>query len=136
MWDRLVACTVVPAVLAGCTATGPQTPVTPAAARSSTKHGNEQLQFKLASGVYRCELGQSVEVQRNNRKDGTIELVWQGSRHSLQRHDSSSGLPRYEDQQNGLLWIDLPWKSVLVDARSGRPLANECKAAQGKAMQG
>ncbi len=132
MWDRLVACTTLPVVLAACAASGPQTPATPGAARSNTKHGNEQLQFKLASGVYRCEMGQNIEVQRNSRNEGTIDLVWQGNRHSLQRHDSSSGLPRYEDRQNGLLWIDLPWKSVLVDARSGRPLANECKAAPGK----
>lgn len=132
MWDRLVAGTILPLVLAACTASGPQTPAAPAATRNNTKHGNEQLQFKLASGVYRCEMGQNIEVQRNSRNEGTIDLVWQGNRHSLQRHDSSSGLPRYEDRQNGLLWIDLPWKSVLVDARSGRPLANECKAAPGK----
>ena len=103
MWDRLVACTTLPVVLAACAASGPQTPATPGTARSNTKHGNEQLQFKLASGVYRCEMGQNIEVQRNSRNEGTIDLVWQGNRHSLQRHDSSSGLPRYEDRQNGLL---------------------------------
>ena len=92
----------------------------------------DQLKFQLASGVYRCELGQSVEIQRNAN---LIELNWQGSRHTLQRYDSSSGLPRYEDRQNGLLWIDLPWKSVLIDVKTERPLANDCKPTQDRATR-
>lgn len=133
--DRLIklfALTAVAALsgmLAACSTTGSQQ--TSDAARQNGAKGrqNQQLKFQLASGVYRCELGQSVEIQRNAN---LIELNWQGNRHTLQRYDSSSGLPRYEDRQNGLLWIDLPWKSVLMDSNNGRPLANECKMAQNK----
>jgi hypothetical protein len=88
---------------------------------------NGQLQFQLASGVYRCELGRSIVVQRGTHDSKVIEVDWQGQHRTLLRYDSTSGLSRYEDRQHGLLWIDLPWKSVLMDARTGRPLANECK---------
>ena len=91
----------------------------------------QQLSFQLASGVYRCEQGQTIEVFRDTRNANLIELNWQSNRYSLQRYDSASGLPRFEDRQNGLLWIDLPWKSVLIDVNSGQPLVNECKAARG-----
>ena len=91
----------------------------------------KQLRFQLASGVYRCEQGQTIEVFRDTRNANLIELNWQSNRYSLQRYDSASGLPRFEDRQNGLLWIDLPWKSVLIDVNSGQPLVNECKAARG-----
>ena len=91
----------------------------------------KQLSFQLASGVYRCEQGQTIEVFRDARNANLIELNWQSSRYSLQRYDSASGLPRFEDRKNGLLLIDLPWKSVLMDINSGQPLANECKAARG-----
>lgn len=87
-----------------------------------------QLNFRLASGVYGCEFGLKVEIRRDMGDTNLIELIWLGSRYTLHRYDSASGLPRYEDRQNGLLWIDLPWKSVLMDSSSGRPLANECKA--------
>ena len=88
-----------------------------------------QLTLKLASGTYRCEMGKKVEIQRDARNPDSIKVSWQGNRHTLQRYDSTSGLPRYEDRQNGLVWIDLPWKSVLMDSKTGSPIANECKAA-------
>lgn len=100
-----------------------------ASARDEGASG-KQLNFRLASGVYGCELGRKVEVQRDVRYANSIELNWQGNRYTLQRYDSTSGLPRYEDRKNGLLWIDLPWKGVLMDTHSGQPLANECKVAR------
>ena len=118
-------------LLAAYTTTGnaPDKPLSGKASAASRQP--EQLNFKLASGTYRCELGKKVEVRRDARKPDQISIDWQGKRRALQRYDSTSGLPRYEDRENGLVWIDLPWKSMLMDANTGSPLANECKAARG-----
>ena len=122
---------VLPTLLAACaTSEPPPAPhETPVVGRQEFKGPQPQLQLKLASGTYRCELGQKVDVQRDARDPSLIKVNWQGKRLTLQRYDSTSGLPRFEDRKNGLVWIDLPWKSVLMDAKSGHPLANECKAA-------
>ncbi|MCP5246961.1 MAG: hypothetical protein H6942_00200 [Candidatus Accumulibacter sp.] len=122
---RQIIITLVCAMLAACVFSRPQSdaPVKP----SVVSGEGQQLRFQLASGVYRCESGRSVQIQRDARNTNLIEISWQGARRTLLRYDSTSGLPRYEDRQHGLLWIDLPWKSVLMDANSGRPLANECK---------
>jgi hypothetical protein len=114
--------------LAACATTSPQPSATTAGGRDGAR---QQLSLKLSSGVYRCDENQRVEVERDPRHADSITLNWQGRRHTLRRYDSESGLPRYEDRQNGLVWIDLPWKSVLMDSANGRPLANECKAARG-----
>lgn len=108
-------------VLSACTTTAP-----PLAGNTS---GQQQLNFQLASGAYRCESGLKLEIRRNPANANLLELNWRGSRYTLERTDSSSGLPRYEDSSSGLVWIDLPWKSVLMDRDSGRPLANECRVA-------
>lgn len=119
--DRLIITTVLAGTLGAC---GTPAPTDPTAAETGA---NRQLQLKLRSGVYRCELGHTVEVQRDPRDAAHIQVGWQGKRYGMQRFDSSSGLPRFEDRRNGLVWIDLPWKSVLLDSASGQPLANECR---------
>ena len=118
-------------LVAGCATNPPPVGGNAASARDDASGKAKQLSFKLASGVYRCELGAQVEVQRDARNTNEISLRWQGSRHTLRRYESDSGLPRYEEREQGLIWIDLPWKSVLMDSRSGQPLANDCKPQKG-----
>ncbi|HZX31530.1 MAG TPA: hypothetical protein VFF03_09275 [Rhodocyclaceae bacterium] len=89
-----------------------------------------QLEWALASGTYHCELGVDIRVNRETQDKVTrrVQIGWNGSRYWLERDPSYSGLPRYEDAKNGLVWIDLPWKGLLLDSRSNKPLANECRA--------
>ena len=124
-----IAALVILSLLTACATTEGQSTTSVVPNKSTGNKQPQQLKFKLASGTYRCELGKKVEIQRDARNPDAIKVSWQGNRHTLQRYDSTSGLPRYEDRQNGLVWIDLPWKSVLMDSKTGSPIANECKAA-------
>ena len=91
---------------------------------------NAQLELKLASGNYRCEQGLRVQVEREirDRVNYRINLGWNGNNYRLERNFSYSGLPRFEDAESGLVWIDLPWKGMLLDGKTNKPLANECRA--------
>jgi len=97
--------------------------------KPSTPPHNSQLEFRLASGSYHCEHGVRVVVEREIRDRVTYRIIigWNGKNYRLERDHSYSGLPRFEDSSSGLVWIDLPWKGLLLDGRSNRPLANECR---------
>lgn len=90
-----------------------------------------QFEFALPSGDYRCERGERLQLQREmaNAVNHRIQLAWNGGNYQLERDPSYSGLPRFEDTASGLVWIDLPWKGLLLDGRTHKPLANECRAA-------
>lgn len=91
-----------------------------------------QLDLDLPSGVYRCEEGRKqLGVERVRYDSDQVVVRWEGKRYTLARDVSFSGLPRYEDRQNGLLWVDLPWKSVLLNTKTERPMAADCVYAQG-----
>ena len=89
-----------------------------------------QFEFALPSGEYRCERGERLQLQREvaNAVNNRIQLSWNGGQYQLERDPSYSGLPRFEDVASGLVWIDLPWKGLLLDGRTQKPLANECRA--------
>lgn len=120
--SRLILLPLAVAVAAGCST--PASKETPGVISNVPQ---EQMDFVLSSGTYRCEEGISVDVQRDTGAAGQVQLAWKGERYRLLRNLSYSGLPRYEDEASGLVWIDLPWKSVLLDGRSGKPLASECR---------
>jgi hypothetical protein len=74
-----------------------------------------------------CELGQRMGMYGDQTLDSVIALIWQGQRYNLQRVATSTGANRFEDSVSGLVWIGIPAKGMLLDARHGKPLANECK---------
>lgn len=107
--------------MAACT-----TPAKPPPAAATS-----QLELRLGSGQYKCENNVRVQVERESRDRVTyrIKLGWDGNSYRLERDPSYSGLPRFEDSASGLVWIDLPWKGLLLDGKSNKPLANECRPA-------
>ncbi len=114
------------ALLAACST--PSTPIAvvePAVEPPVGRPG--QLEFGLVSGTYHCEQGRSVGVQREAGNADRIRIAWVGADYALERNLSYSGLPRYEDASSGLVWIDLPWKGVLLDGRTNKPLVSECR---------
>lgn len=115
-------------ILAACQAPPkpPEAQIPPAGAPA-----NPQLDLQLASGTYNCERGVRIKVEREAPEAGKqrIKLGWKGGTFRLERDPSFSGLPRFENLDSGLVWIDLPWKGLLLDAKTSKPLANECRPA-------
>lgn len=126
----LLALVVAPLILSACT-TQPLAPVAGQPSEAVPSYHDGQFDFDLASGNYNCEHGLYVHVQRevHERVNNRIVLGWNGKNYRLERDPSHSGLPRFEDAVSGLVWIDLPWKGLLLEGKTHKPLANECRSA-------
>lgn len=116
-------------VLSACSST--RAPDAVVSRAESPAYRDGQFHFQLASGRYQCDHGETLRIERELRdqSNNRIQLDWRGSLYHLERDPSQSGLPRFEDSHSGLVWIDLPWKGLLLDGRSHKPLANDCRAA-------
>jgi hypothetical protein len=75
-----------------------------------------------------CDSGKRVSVWGNQQTDPAIDLRWGGQVYRLLRIATSTGAHRFEDGNSGLVWISIPSKGMLLDAKRGEPVANECKA--------
>lgn len=126
---RLIALFSAVALLAACTTAPPAPIAEQSIVQLPRASGDQQLSFDLASGTYRCDMGQKVEVMRDRQDANHVRIGWSGGHYDLSRNHSYSGLPRYEDAGSGLVWIDLPWKSILLDGRRNKPLASDCTQA-------
>lgn len=76
---------------------------------------------------YQCELGNSLTVFTHPEDDQHVAMRWKKRIYKLARVVTSTGALRFENVKNGLVWIGIPAKSMLLDAHKGQQLANECK---------
>lgn len=94
----------------------------PAEAPSFNPHN-----FKFPVGVYRCELNRSVDVRQVSPDMQSAVLSFDKKEYKLKAVQAKSGALRYEDDQSGLVWLIIASKSMLLDTKHGKQLANECK---------
>lgn len=80
-----------------------------------------------------CELGNKVTIYRNEGDDRHIALRWKKEVRRMRRVATTTGANRFENRRTGWVWIDIPAKGILLDARQGRQLANECRSPEQKA---
>lgn len=83
---------------------------------------------QLISGNFRCELDNRVDVRMGDGQRH-INLGWKGGTYVMLPVSTSTGALRFEDRSSGLVWIQIPSKSFLLNSKSGQQLANECKVS-------
>lgn len=79
---------------------------------------------------YNCELGNKVTLYTNEGDTSHMALRWKKRVHLMTRVGTTTGASRFENATFGLIWIGIPAKSMLLDSRLNRQLANDCKNAE------
>ncbi len=83
--------------------------------------------FKLPTGVYRCDLNRSVNVREVSADMSSAVLHFDKKEYRMHAVGARSGALRYEDPKSGLVWLVIATKSMLLDTKQGRQLANDCR---------
>lgn len=79
---------------------------------------------------YACELNNKLTIYTNANDDAHIALRWKNHLTRMDRVGTTTGAQRFENTNTGLIWIGIPAKGILLDAKHNRQLANECKNAE------
>jgi hypothetical protein len=73
-----------------------------------------------------CELGASVQMTADINTPGYFNLQGKGYKYRMKPVTTSTGAIRLEDEKAGAVWLQLANKSMLMDQKNGRRLADEC----------
>lgn len=79
----------------------------------------------LMTGRFNCELGNRVEIESDGNSGAN--LTWKGSKYAMMPVSTTTGAVRFENRASGLVWIQIPAKSMLLNTKQGAQLANECR---------
>lgn len=102
----------------------------PVPARAVTDAALSPEELSIAQRVHHgrmpCEMGASVRVEPDLAQPGYFNVQGKGFRYRMHPVATTTGAIRLEDKQAGAVWLQLANKSMLMDQKKGRRVADEC----------
>lgn len=86
-----------------------------------------EIASRVHTGAVACELQQSVDIAPIDGKPGYFKVAHGKQTWTMVPQETTTGAVRLEDRRAGAVWIQIPAKSMLMDARAGRRLVDACQ---------
>ena len=103
-----------------------EAPLLPAPALSLPQPPELLIAQQIHQGHLPCELGAVVRIEADATQPGYFHVHGKGFRYRMFPVQTSTGALRLEDKKAGAVWLQLANKSMLMDQKKGRRLADEC----------
>ena len=81
-------------------------------------------------GTADCDQKESIQVHAVAGQPGHFELLHKKARYRLVPQETNTGAVRLEDAAVGMVWNQIPAKSMLLNARIGQRVADGCLHAE------
>lgn len=88
---------------------------------------------RVLTGDAVCEMNQSVSVEPIRGKPGHFQLRFKKVSYTMVPEETSSGAVRLEDKKAGIVWLQIPSKSMLMNSRAGQRMVDGCLHAEQRA---
>ena len=92
-----------------------------------------QLADRVLTGEATCEFNQTVNVQPVANRPGHFQLTYKKTVYTLVPEETTTGALRLEDKKAGIVWLQIPSKSMLMNARIGQRMVDGCMHAEQRA---
>jgi len=112
----------------------------PAAAKVQAADTNQtisQTQLDIASRVLvgnaQCEFNQHVSVQPLEGKPGLFKVGFKNAHYIMAPEETTTGAVRLEDKKAGVVWVQIPAKSMMLNSKIGQRMVDGCKQQEQQA---
>jgi hypothetical protein len=85
-----------------------------------------QVADRVLTGEAACELNQTVNIEPITGAPGHFRLRFKKVAYTMVPEETSSGAVRLEDKKAGMVWLQIPSKSMLMNAKAGQRMVDGC----------
>ncbi|MCW5657946.1 MAG: hypothetical protein KIT60_09590 [Burkholderiaceae bacterium] len=85
-----------------------------------------EIADRVHTGDAACEFDQVVNLVRIDGKPGHFKLTYKKASYTVVPEETTSGALRLEDKKAGIVWLQIPSKSMLMNSKIGQRLADNC----------
>jgi hypothetical protein len=90
----------------------------------------------VLTGKADCEFNQSIDVQPMSGKPGVFKVGYKHDSYTMVPQETSTGAVRLEDKKAGVMWLQIPSKSMLMNSKIGQRMVDSCMHAEQRAAVG
>jgi hypothetical protein len=96
--------------------------------------GQLQAAAHVFTGTAQCEFKQHVSLTAVAGQPGHFKLAFKNAQYDMVPVETSTGAVRLEDAHAGVVWLQIPAKSMLLNSRVGHRMLDDCRQAEQAAV--
>jgi hypothetical protein len=89
---------------------------------------NNQLDIatRVLTGRANCEFSQHVTVEPLTGRPGTFAVAYKNATYTMVPEETTTGAVRLFDKKAGVMWLQIPAKSMLMNHKIGQRMVDSC----------
>ena len=87
---------------------------------------------RVLVGQSKCEFDQAVNVAAVPNQKGWFNVEFKGKSYLMAPEATTTGAVRLEDKKNGVMWLQIGNKSMLMNSKAGQRMVDNCKHSSQK----
>ncbi|TDP74007.1 hypothetical protein [Roseateles toxinivorans] len=89
---------------------------------------------RVNHGDAQCEFNQTVKVVPHPQRAGLFQVLFKNQIFTMAPEPTTTGAVRLEDKRNGMMWLQIPTKSMLMNSRIGQRMVDSCTHSEQRAL--
>jgi len=89
-----------------------------------------QVANRVLTGTAQCEFNQSVSVLPIQDKPGHFKVGFNKASYTMTPQETTTGAVRLEDKRAGIVWLQIPTKSMMMNQKIGQRMVDGCMHAE------
>jgi hypothetical protein len=85
-----------------------------------------QIADRVLTGDASCEFNQVVNLARIDGHPGHFKLTYKKVAYTVVPEETTTGALRLEDRKAGIVWLQIPSKSMLMNSKLGQRMVDNC----------